>query len=422
MPDPPPARALAVDIVRQLTRAGHVAYLAGGCVRDAVLGRVPKDYDVATDAIPDTVRAMFRGARFVGEAFGVALVRREGAQVEVATFRSDGVYEDGRRPVGVTFTDAEHDAQRRDFTINGLFAVPWELEQDAGETPAPPSKFQADPPRDRIIDFVGGVADLEAGVVRAIGDADRRFAEDYLRMLRAVRFAARLGFTLEQSTADAIREHAPRLARISRERIGGEMGAMLQGDRPMQAVELVRALRLDDAIFDQHFDGLDVGPLSGLPAEAGAPTRLAAWLAHLAPKVEPAHARRALCLSNADFEAMVGVLRVSAMCEGWHDLGIARKRRLIADPNWQQAAMLRHAAQPDTAHVATVDAEARTLERDGVGIAPPPLIDGSDLIAAGLKPGPIFGEMLWDIYDAQLEGRVQTRDAALALLNEPLAS
>ena len=204
------ARLAAVQLIAQLRQRGHVAYLAGGCVRDALMGNTPKDYDVATDATPEQVQAIFPKSAAVGAAFGVVIVYTSAPKgqdrfvTEVATFRAEGAYSDGRRPDEVRFTNAEEDASRRDFTINGLFAEP-DLEQP-------------DNPRaDRIIDNVGGRADLEAGMLRAIGDPGERFGEDYLRMLRAVRFAARLGFEIEPKTTlpgtDQPGTHRPRVAR-----------------------------------------------------------------------------------------------------------------------------------------------------------------------------------------------------------------
>ncbi len=244
------ARDAAVGVIQVLRRAGHVAYLAGGCVRDGLLGVKAKDFDVATSARPEVVRGLFKRSQYVGEAVGVVLVyprprsggkrhsdkdgpthgvgglgenNRTGGNpgagapgVEVATFRLEWGYEDGRRPGGVSFTDAEHDAQRRDFTVNGLFADPLDEKLE----PVAPGC-------EKVIDFVGGVKDLRAGVLRAIGVAGERFGEDYLRMLRAVRFAARFGFEIEAKTAEAIRAHAVKLSGISRERIGQEVRMML---------------------------------------------------------------------------------------------------------------------------------------------------------------------------------------------------
>src|SRR5687768_12609710 len=180
---PSSTRGDALAVVNRLREAGHLAYFAGGCVRDALLGLEPKDYDVATDAPPDRVRELFPRTQAVGAAFGVILVRQGRSQIEVATFRSEGKYLDGRRPENVTFTTAEEDAKRRDFTINGMFY---------------------DPVADKVIDFVGGRQDAPDRVLRAIGNPDERFAEDHLRLLRAIRFAARFGMTIEPATHDAI--------------------------------------------------------------------------------------------------------------------------------------------------------------------------------------------------------------------------
>src|SRR5688572_24859254 len=203
---PPCRREDALAVVQRLRGAGHVAYFAGGCVRDLLLGLEPKDYDVATDAPPDRVRELFKRTQAVGQAFGVILVRVGRSQVEVATFRAEGEYLDGRRPSEVRFTTAEEDARRRDFTINGLFL---------------------DPLTDQVIDYVGGQADLKAKVIRAIGNPDERLEEDHLRLLRAVRFAARFGFEIEPATDAAIRRHAGHLVRISPERVAEELRAML---------------------------------------------------------------------------------------------------------------------------------------------------------------------------------------------------
>src|SRR6185312_6460529 len=184
----------AVVVLKRLRDAGYVAYFAGGCVRDLLLGIEPKDFDVATDAPPDRVRQIFRNAQAVGAAFGVILVRQGGSQIEVATFRAEAGYDDGRHPTVVRFTTAQNDAQRRDFTINGLFY---------------------DPVTEEVIDYVGGQEDIKARTVRAIGEAAARFDEDSLRLLRAVRFSARLGFKIDSTTAAAIKQHAPQLKRIS---------------------------------------------------------------------------------------------------------------------------------------------------------------------------------------------------------------
>src|SRR5437867_2407818 len=190
---PPCTREDALAVLRRLRQAAHIAYFAGGCVRDLLMGLTPKDYDIATDAPPQRVRELFSNTQAVGAAFGVVLVRHGKSVVEVATFRTDAAYEDGRRPTAVHFTTAEEDAKRRDFTINGLFY---------------------DPIEEKVIDYVGGQEDLRDKLLRAIGEPNHRFEEDHLRLLRAVRFAARLGLSVEPSTAAAIAHHAEQLKRI----------------------------------------------------------------------------------------------------------------------------------------------------------------------------------------------------------------
>ncbi|VAX42094.1 CCA tRNA nucleotidyltransferase, partial [hydrothermal vent metagenome] len=281
------ARNAATAIVRTLRGKGHTAYFAGGCVRDALLGAEPVDFDVATSARPEQVQALFRQTAAVGASFGVVLVKERGVMVEVATFRSDGPYSDKRRPDHVEFADAEHDAQRRDFTINALFLDP--LAGDAEKSPVcaqkscPPSpglqsggaseEHRADqtdrPPTEvggsemegasGIIDFVGGLDDLRAGCIRAVGDPAQRLAEDHLRALRAVRFAARYGFEIEPRTAAAIRAHATDLAGVSCERIGEEFRRMMAHPSRAQAAELLGELGLDGVLLGEGGDKSNEG-------------------------------------------------------------------------------------------------------------------------------------------------------------------
>ena len=425
------ARQAAVEVIRKLREAGHVAYLAGGCVRDELLGMEPKDYDVATEATPQTVRGLFPRSRYVGEAFGVCLVFVGSHAIEVATFRSEWGYHDGRRPDHVIFTDARHDAERRDFTINGLFEEPREVMDPQLETPP----TEAAPPpgiRGRIVDYVGGVADLEAGVVRAIGDPDERFAEDYLRMLRAVRFAARLGFEIEATTAAAIRATARYLGQISRERIGGEVRVMLAGDAadPPVAVALMQQLRLDGPVLNE--DHRDAPPqlLGRLSTPIALPTALAAWMLdrHLAPQqlqpvVDFAHNqangvirkwRSALSLSNIERDHLRGTLALLTGAADWPTLDVAKRKRLLAQPLWLQSAQLLEAIDPATAQ--KIEREAAPLLAQGV--APTPLIGGNDLIAMGYAPGPQFGPLLEQVYDAQLAGDITTMQQARAWVQQ----
>ena len=377
------------------------------------MGHEPKDYDVATDARPDAVRALFPRAQRVGEAFGVMLVRRHGHTIEVATFRADGAYHDGRRPSSVTFTGPEEDAQRRDFTINGLFEDPV-----AGE----------------IIDFVGGRADLEEGVLRAIGDPEARFDEDQLRMLRAARFAARLGFSIHDRTADAIRRRAHELGGVSRERIGHEVRTMLAAPSRTAAVGVLHDLRLDGAVLDELpvAEARGVRPLShlgGLPPDAAYPTALAAWMLdrHDVPAgpglASPDAQTRvrstierwaaALMLSNREVRDLSETI---AACEQlgfrWEALGVAGRKRLAAQAGAAPALELIAATDPE--HAASLRAAIAELAR--TGLAPDPLLTGEHLIADGLAPGPSFRAILDQVYDAQLDGRVASLDDARAFV------
>ncbi|MEM1446187.1 MAG: CCA tRNA nucleotidyltransferase [Planctomycetota bacterium] len=399
-----PERDAALSIVRKLREAGHAAYFAGGCVRDQLLGLTPKDYDVATSATPDQVRAMFPRSNAVGAAFGVVLVYtgrgQERISTEVATFRNDGDYSDGRRPDTVTFTDAEHDAQRRDFTINGLFFDPLQSEGDG------------------VIDYVGGRADLEAGILRAIGEPSQRFAEDYLRMLRAVRFAARFGFTLDPRTAQAIRDHADKLADIARERIGDEVERMLAGPtcvRAAQAAALLADLGLDRPMFGETLgDAATPTTIARLRESADEPTRLVAWL----PSKTPAELRHALCLSNEHTDAIRDLRALRYELPSLLDRPIAQRKRRYAQDRFTDALNVFHAADPADEKADRIAQDRETLARDGIGLAPPPLLTGDHLVAAGHPPGPDFKTKLDAAYDAQLEGRLTTTAEALKLVTD----
>lgn len=406
-------RAAAEKIVSVLRESGCTAYLAGGCVRDMLLGWTPKDYDVATDATPDRVVSLFRRTVLVGEAFGVALVRLMGCEVEVATFRIEWGYSDRRRPDHVAFTDAAHDARRRDFTINGLFYDPIER---------------------AVIDYVEGRADLEAGRVRAIGDPGQRFAEDYLRMLRAVRFAARLGFEIEPRTRRAIEKEAPRLGLISRERIGGEMRQMLTAVTRVRAAELCQSLALDAPALDDEFLPGGAAMLGEMPVDAGFALALAAWACDRAVNRAGSGAtarsavegidverlvdrwRAALALSNDDRDRLASLLSRLPAALDWATLATAGRKRLIARAEWADLAALARAfgRVHGGFNEAAFEAEVARLEAEGV--CPAPLVTGDDLIALGMKPGPVFKDVLEAVYDAQLEGRVAEREGAMAMV------
>ncbi|MCK4873753.1 MAG: CCA tRNA nucleotidyltransferase [Phycisphaerales bacterium] len=399
------ARDVAEWIVRSLRDSGHIAYFAGGCVRDRLLGNEPNDYDVATDAPPTTVRRIFPGARSVGESFGVILVRRRGITVEVATFRREWGYSDSRRPDVVEFTDAAEDARRRDFTVNALFEDPIQRE---------------------VIDYVGGLADLDAGILRAVGNPMERLEEDHLRALRAVRFTTRLGFSLDERTADAIRVCARSLRGVSRERIGQEMRMSLTGPDRVGAVRLLHQLHLDAPVLrESAWDG-PLPMLESLDPHAGYPVVLAAWMfdRHATwdvrrAAVESQHVvsawRRALALSNDERDHLKALLRDLVLVEAeWDQISIAGRKRLAAADHFDDLLVLLGARDPQRSGAVQRDVEALAAS----GLAPPPLLDGDDLIALGFEPGPIFTRLLDAVYDAQLEGRIHQRDEAVSLARE----
>jgi tRNA nucleotidyltransferase/poly(A) polymerase len=386
-----------VEVVRRLGDAAHVAYFAGGCVRDRLMGHDPTDYDVATDARPSQITKLLDRARSVGESFGVMLVRSKGHTVQVATFRTDGDYRDGRHPEEVEFSDAEHDAQRRDFTINGLFE---------------------DPLTNQVIDYVGGQADLEARMIRAIGDPAARLREDRLRMLRAVRFAARFGFAIEPDTAVAIQAQADDLAGISRERIGQEIKRMLSDPNRAAAAWEIQYLGLDATVLDEPHREAALRRLSRLPASAGYATALAAWLLDRHAESEQnldAIVRRwaaALILSNAEQAGLGQCLHVyRQLCGPWPQLGVAAQKRLAASPGFDQGLLLLQAADEQR----FVDIRRRVLALAASQLAPAPLLTGNDLVGLGMTPGPGFKRVLDAVYDAQLEGSIRLKDEAMAL-------
>lgn len=421
--DPILARQVALRIVRALRGAGHTALLAGGCVRDLLLGLRPTDYDVATSATPDRIRDLFPRTHSVGEAFGVMLVAEGGAVVEVATFRADGDYSDRRRPDKVEFSDAQRDGARRDFTINALFLDPLpDVPQPA--LPGGPAITDAAHGAGRVIDYVRGLPDLRARVLRAVGDPTARLREDHLRALRAVRFSARLGFTIDPATRDAVAREASALEGVSRERIGDELRRMMAHPSRAQAAQCLHDLGLAAPVLHTAA----APPASGLrvlgalePAlghgPPGAPAisfacALAAWAIDLGLAAAEGPAplltawRSALCLSNDERDELKGTLAVFfALQAGWPASRIAAQKRLAASPHFPTALLLLQAVNANAA--ASVRNRFAELEQIGPGIGPPPLVTGDDLIAAGFRPGPAFKALLERLYDEQLEGRVK---------------
>jgi tRNA nucleotidyltransferase/poly(A) polymerase len=409
----------ALAVLKRLRDAGHIAYFAGGCVRDVLLGLDAKDWDVATDAPPARVRELFPSTQAVGAAFGVILVRSGRSVVEVATFRADGAYEDGRRPSSVRFTSAEEDARRRDFTINGLFL---------------------DPVEDRIIDYVGGRGDLAARRIRAIGSPAQRFGEDHLRTLRAVRFAARFGFDIEPATAAAIRLMAPKVKGISPERIGDELRRMLTPITRDAAWIQLWDLHLAHEIFrllPKVPERLDQSRSIFLNLARGQPITFGLSLATaslctrlqgenrdevrpLLTKAEVSRSvrglRQGLRISNDKSDEMAQTLANLEPLLQAQPPSVAQKKRFLAQPTSALSRLLMQAMAATRYHEhRIVELQRELSDLSLLEVAPVPLLDGDDLVAAGYSPSPAFRRILDAVYDAQLEGVIATRAQALEL-------
>ncbi|MGA0871761.1 MAG: CCA tRNA nucleotidyltransferase [Phycisphaerales bacterium] len=387
----------AVRVARRLQQFGFEALFAGGCVRDRLLGIEPREFDIATSATPEEVKRVFPRAIGVGESFGVMLLRSGGATFEIATFRTDGGYLDGRHPTEVRFAGAEEDARRRDFTINGLFERP-----ESGE----------------VVDFVGGRGDLEARLLRAIGDPAARLAEDRLRALRAVRFAARFELSVDPATETAILALDGDLFGVSRERLGQELRRMFFERHRSRAASLLERWGLDRVLLGARGDSEEQRRLASLPADASPMTSLAAWLLDRGESTDPiAVAERlqgGLGLSNAEREELAAVLRsVESLRHEWGRAGIARRRRLGMEPGFDPAVAIREAEDPGEGQAAIA-----FLAEYGPDRSPERLVRGRDLIEAGFVPGRRFGDLLEAAYDAQLEGRLHSRDEALAFVRD----
>lgn len=402
-----PTAADALAVIDRLQSRGFVAYLAGGCVRDGLLGRPPKDFDVATDATPESVREVFGHRRTLafGASFGVIGVIGNGREpTEVATFRSDGTYSDGRRPDHVHFGSAEQDALRRDYTINGLFY---------------------DPVGDRVIDFVGGRNDLANRVVRAIGDPYLRIAEDKLRMLRAVRFAATLGFSIEHVTTDAIRRLADQVIVTSGERIGAELQRMLGNRGAPVAIELLADTHLLGIIWPGICNDLPSLDRAVRLAGAVQPPSFTACVA-------------AIIAGNAnDAQSMVAEIAAAwkLSCDQRDAIEQAVRHHetiLQADSRpWSEIQPLVILPHRETI-LATAQARALAGQTSLAGVElcrnrianwspsqldPPPLLTGQDLIAKGHRPGPKFKSVLAAVRAAQLDGKIAWRDQAEQMAN-----
>jgi poly(A) polymerase len=427
-----PMEQTAHGLVRKLRAAGYAAYYAGGSVRDLLNGKPPKDVDIATEARPEVVQKMFPRTYAVGAHFGVIVVLENEFQFEVATFRSDGAYLDGRRPVEVHFATAEEDAARRDFTINGMFF---------------------DPENDEVIDFVGGRADLERKLIRAIGDPAQRFAEDRLRMLRAVRFATVLGFEIDSATWGAVRGSAASITEISAERIREELVRIFLSPNRVRGWELLDASGLMKMVLPEleAMKGCEQPPqfhpegdvfkhtrimLEMLPAEASLPLVFSV-LFHdigkpptsivdeegrirfnghdrIGAEMTEAIMER-LRFSRAEIDATVEAVRQHMVFKDVPNMRVAKLKRFMARPTFADELEL-HRVDCASSHAMMDNYEFLLKKKEEFAnepIIPPPLVSGDDLIAMGLKPGPKFGEILEAVETRQLEGALRDREEAI---------
>jgi len=424
----------ALAIVRRLRDRGYSAYWVGGCVRDLEMGRDPHDYDIATDARPSEIAALFDHPTLIGARFGVVVVTLGGHRYEVSTFRTEGPYLDGRRPSRVEFADARTDVLRRDFTINGLLY---------------------DPLANKTIDYVGGRADIARRLVRTIGDPAARFAEDRLRMLRAIRLAAELEFGVEAATLQAISSHAAAIAAVSAERIRDELFRLLTSPGRGQAVRLLHETGLLRAILPEvaatsgvpqppefHPEG-DVFTHTVLALEhLRRPTPVLAMAALLHDIGKPRTLTRSDRIRFNEHDA-VGARMAEAICRrlrcSGHDtdriVALVREHLRLKDlPKMREARAKRFLLHPDAGdHLELHRADCLASHGDlsvyhwavealrNLAAQPPAhprLITGDDLVALGYHPGPQFAAMLELVEDAQLEGRIATRDEAIALIRQ----
>jgi len=431
--------ATARSVVERLRSAGHQALYAGGCVRDALLGLTPSDYDIATSARPEAVRGLFARTYAVGAHFGVIIVLEGGAEFQVATFRADGEYRDGRHPQEVTFSDAREDALRRDFTINGMFY---------------------DPVGGEVIDYVNGRADLEAGVIRAIGDPRARFSEDRLRLLRAVRFAATFGFAIEPQTWEALCQAAPTLlSSVSPERIREELTRIFQGPGRVRGLDLLSESGLLAAILPEveALKGCEQPPqfhpegdvyihtrrmLELLPETISVPLAFAVLFHDIGKpptfSLDPqegrirfnGHDRVGAAMTTAIMERLrfprevidttVEAVANHMVFKDVQRMRVARLKRFMARPHFADELELHRVdcqsshGMLDNYHFLRQQQEAFAREP----LIPPPLVTGRDVLALGWKPGPKVGEILEALQTRQLEEGFADREEALAWLNE----
>lgn len=434
-------RALARGIVARLRARGFEAFWVGGCVRDMLLGREPEDYDVATSATPDQIRALFRRTVPVGRQFGVMLVVTRGGEFQVATFRGESGYADGRRPERVWFTGAREDALRRDLTVNGLFY---------------------DPLTDTLHDWVGGRADLEARRIRLIGDPAERLREDHLRLLRVVRFAAQLGFEVEPATWAAVQAHAALIRRVSAERVRDELLKIFRPPHAARGLDLLRDSGLLREVLPEvaAFEACEQSPphhpegtvyahvrrmLEHLPADAGTALIWGVLLHDVAKpvtasrdpvtgvmhfygheKVGEALARQILQrlrFPNAEIEIVAALVRHHMQYKDVPQMRRATRRRLALRPTFPLELEL-HRLDCLGSHGRLDHYELMVREAEALRRRPelrPPLVRGHDLLALGMQPGPALGALLAEIRERQLQDELTTREQALAYARQKLA-
>ncbi len=385
-------RQAAIKIIRRLWRKGFEALLAGGCVRDMLLGKRAKDYDVATDAQPKEVIRLFRRTLKVGAKFGVVIVLIADRQVEVATFRTEADYADGRHPGEVEFANAAEDASRRDFTINGMFY---------------------DPLKKEVIDYVDGQADLRAKIVRTIGRPAERFSEDYLRMLRAVRFSTQLGFAIEPSTWSAICSNSTKITQISGERISIELEGILVNPNRAAGASMLFASGLADAVFpglSSKHKKTAIEVLGQLRKKVDFALALACFFAGCQTEFAIEKCR-VLKLSRSQTKHIKFLLanRSKLLDE---QMSLAGLKKILAEPYFWDLYELQRAiqkAQGDrgAGTAALINLRKRIRALGDVELRPKPLLNGHDLIRLGAVPGPGLGQLKEELYIAQLEGKLQ---------------
>ena len=381
-------------MVLRLRKEGFRALFAGGCVRDHLLGRTAADYDVVTDAVPEQVTQCFGRTLKIGAQFGVVIVLLGGKQVEVATFRTEGGYQDGRHPGHVEFASATEDASRRDFTVNGMFY---------------------DPIEKTVLDFVSGQQDLNKQILRTIGEPDERFSEDYLRMLRAVRFAVKLDFKIEPKTWASIQKHADKITGISAERIAAELEQILTHPNRADGLQLLIDSGLAKAIFDvfkENGAALGRAVLQHLPKAVDFPLAMAGFWCGFDTKDALDQCKK-LKLSNDHLKHIRFLLaKRDVLLDA--DMAVSKLKLLLHEPYFWDLLTLQNAIQnaKGQSDQPLKQIRKRIEEIDEKDICPLPLLDGHELMAMGAAPGPMVGQLAQEMYIAQLEGHLKTKQQA----------